>query len=224
MTVEYYNDGNDKRDQWTYPLKETRFHQFLIGSLQIAFRNIMEMEILGHENIPKNGAAIIAANHVTNLDVFPMQLSIRRPIFYMGKAELFKNPLLHKIFRQLGAFPVYRGERDNWAIMHSKRILKAGNILGIFPEGTRSKGRGLKVAKTGAARLAIDLNYPIIPMSIDGSYKFFKRFPRKSIVKVVIGTPIVPKYGELPIGLTDRLMFEIAKNLPDELRGVYKGI
>ena len=100
--------------------------------------------------------------------------------------------------------------------------IKAGNILGIFPEGTRSRGRGLKVAKTGAARLAIELNCPIIPMSIDGSYEFYKRFPRKGIVKIVIGTPIVPKYGELPIGLTDRLMHEIAKNLPVELGGVYR--
>ncbi|MFC2065382.1 lysophospholipid acyltransferase family protein [Chloroflexota bacterium] len=182
----------------------------------------MKLEVIGNHNIPANEAAILAANHVTNMDVFPMQLSIQRPIFFMGKAELFRNPFLHAIYRQLGAFPVHRGERDEWAIMHSKKVLQAGNILGIFPEGTRSRGRGLKVAKTGAARLAMEMNIPIIPMSIDGSYKFFKRFPRKSIVKVVIGDPILAKHGELPIGLTDRVMYAIAENLPLELRGVYK--
>ena len=61
MKAEYFKDGIDKRDQWTYPLEETLFHQFIIGSLQIAFRNIMEMKIVGHKNIPQYGAAIIAA-------------------------------------------------------------------------------------------------------------------------------------------------------------------
>lgn len=215
-------DKVDIRENIIYPLEETRFHKFFIGSLKVVFSNIMELDIIGLDNIPKDKAAILAANHVTNMDVFPMQLAIRRPIFYMSKAELFRNPLMHTIFRQLGAFPVYRGGRDEWALMHAKRILHAGNILGIFPEGTRSKGRGLKVAKTGAARLAMDINCPIIPMSIDGSYQFFKRFPRKSIVKIVIGDPILAKNGELPIGLTERLMYRIAENLPVGLRGVYR--
>lgn len=211
----------DFRNQLTYPLNETYFHQVIVNLLRFIFRKIMILKVEGVENIPSIGPGIIAANHVTNMDVFPMQLSISRPIFYMGKAELFQNSLAHYFFRQLGAFPVFRGARDEWAIMHSKRILDAGQILGLFPEGTRSKGRGLKVAKTGAARLALEKNCPVIPMSIDGSHQFFKTFPKKRIIRVIIGNPIHPEYGELPIGMTDRIMFEIARNLPKELRGVY---
>ena len=105
--------------------------------------------------------------------------------------------------------------------MHSKKILLAGQVLGMFPEGTRSRGRGLRVAKTGAARLAIELGCPIIPVGIDGSHTFFKQFPRRNQVKMSIGEPLWAEPGELPIGLTDRVMFELARNLPEQLRGVY---
>ncbi|MFH1906892.1 MAG: lysophospholipid acyltransferase family protein [Chloroflexota bacterium] len=80
----------------------------------------------------------------------------------MGKAELFKNPLIDQFFRNLGGFPVYRGERDEWAIRHAGKLLRHGQVLGMFPEGTRSHGRGLKVAKTGAVRLVLSVNCPIL--------------------------------------------------------------
>jgi len=211
----------DPRMHTYYPLKETGFHRFVVNTLRVLFKTIMTLEISGEGNLPIEGAVIVAANHVTNLDIFPMQLALNRPIFFMGKAELFKYPILHFIFRNLGAFPVYRGERDEWAIMHSTKVLTAGQVLGMFPEGTRSRGRGLRVAKTGAARLAIELNCPIVTMGIDGSHKFFKQFPRKNRVLIKIGEPMWPESGELPIGLTDRVMFQLANNLPEELRGVY---
>jgi len=204
-----------------YPLEETRFHRLIVSSLRTVFKVFMTLEINGEDSIPVTGAVILAANHVTNLDIFPLQFALNRPIFFMGKAELFQNPFLHYAFRSLGAFPVYRGERDEWAIMHSKKLLHADQVLGIFPEGTRSRGRGLRVAKTGAARIAIELGCPIVPVGIDGSHTFFKQFPRRNPVRINIGEPLWPESGELPIGLTDRVMFELARNLPVELRGVY---
>jgi len=215
------NEMVDRRKYIYYPLEETGFHRFLVSSLKIVFNLVMSLEINGQNNIPLQGAVILAANHVTNLDIFPLQLAVNRPIFFMGKSELFKNPLLHYAFRNLGAFPVYRGERDEWAISHSKKILRAGQVLGMFPEGTRSRGRGLRVAKTGVARLALELGCPIVPVGIDGSHTFFKQFPRRNLVKINIAEPLWPEPGELPIGLTDRVMFELARNLPAELRGVY---
>jgi len=204
-----------------YPLEETRFHRLIVSSLRTVFKVFMTLEINGEDSIPVTGPVILAANHVTNLDIFPLQFALNRPIFFMGKAELFQNPFLHYAFRSLGAFPVYRGERDEWAIMHSKKLLHADQVLGIFPEGTRSRGRGLRVAKTGAARIAIELGCPIVPVGIDGSHTFFKQFPRRNPVRINIGEPLWPESGELPIGLTDRVMFELARNLPVELRGVY---
>lgn len=215
------NEMVDRRKHINYPLTETGFHRFLVSSLKTAFNLVLTLEINGQNNIPLQGAVILAANHVTNLDIFPLQIAVNRPIFFMGKSELFKNPLLHYAFRNLGAFPVNRGERDEWAISHSKKILQEGQVLGMFPEGTRSRGRGLRVAKTGAARLALELGCPIIPVGIDGSHTFFKQFPRRNLVKINIGEQLCPEPGELPIGLTDRVMFELARNLPVELRGVY---
>ena len=185
------------------------------------FKLIMKLDVLGGENLPADGAVVLAANHVTNFDVIPMQLSIPRPIFFMGKASLFKIPIFEAAIRDLGAFPVYRGEKDEWAIRHAARVLGNGQVLGMFPEGTRSKGKGLGLAKTGSARLALDANCPIVPMAVIGTGGFFKRFPQRAPVTIKLLPPILPKPGETPLSLTDRVMFALARELPEDKRGVY---
>ncbi len=211
----------DPRDQMHYPLHRTGLHKFAVAVLSPFFRLAMKLEVDGFENLPEYGGVIVAANHLTSFDIFPLQIALPRPIFYMGKAELFKNPLLHFLFRNMGAFPVYRGERDEWAIAHARRVLEAGQVLGMFPEGTRSHGHGLRVAKTGAARLAIATNSPVVPVAVDGSQRFFRRFPRRTRVKVRACEPVYPEPDEMPLELTDRFMFRLAQNLPVDLRGVY---
>ena len=167
---------------------------------------------------------VVACNHVTNFDVFPLQLSLPRPIFYMAKAELFKFPLMDVALRNLGAFPVYRGEKDAWAKKHARAVLEHGQTLGMFPEGTRNKGRGLGIAKTGTARMAIDTNSPIVPMVLVGTDRFFKDFPHRTNVTVKLLPLLQPYPGETPLALTDRLMFNMAAELPEEMRGVYAEI
>ena len=184
----------------------------------------MKMEVGGLENVPHQGPVILAANHVTNFDVFPMQFALPRPIFFMGKAELFKNPIMDVLLRNLSGFPVNRGEKDAWAMRHAAKVLNYGQTLGMFPEGKRSKGGGLSVAKTGAARLAIEANCPILPMTITGSNQFFKRFPRQTHVQIRLLPALWPMVGENPLALTDRLMFTLAQNLPEDMRGVYKEV
>lgn len=181
----------------------------------------MELRIEGLENFPSDGAVILAANHVTNFDVLPMQFSLPRPIFFMGKSSLFKIPLLELAYRELGAFPVNRGEKDEWAIRHAAKVLAHGQTLGMFPEGKRSQGRGLGVAKTGTARLALDANCPIVPMAVIGTDKFFRHFPRRTVVTIRLLSPILPKPGETALALMDRVMFTLAASLPEEMRGVY---
>lgn len=185
------------------------------------FKLIMKLDVLGGENLPADGAVVLAANHVTNFDVIPMQLSIPRPIFFMGKASLFKIPIFEAAIRDLGAFPVNRGEKDEWAIRHAARVLGNGQVLGMFPEGTRSKGKGLGLAKTGSARLALDANCPIVPMAVIGTDGYFKRFPHRAPVTIKLLPPILPSPGETPLSLTDRVMFALARELPEDKRGVY---
>lgn len=211
----------DPRDKLQFAFRATSLRKFLIFSIGSLFKLIMDLKVEGVENLPDDGAVVLAANHVTNFDVFPMQLSIPRPIFFMAKSGLFKYPVFEALLRNLGAFPVHRGEKDEWALRHAARVLENGQTLGMFPEGTRSKGRGLSVAKTGSARLALDANCPIVPMAVIGTDNFFKRFPRRTPVTIKLLPPILPKPGETPLALMDRVMFALARELPKDMRGVY---
>ena len=210
----------DPRDRKKYYLDETPLRRFLLGLVQVFFKTSMVMKVEGAENFPLDGPVIIAANHVTNYDVFPMQFAVPRAICYMGKAELFNTPL-DPLLRVLCAFPVNRGEKDEWAMRHAEKVLAHGYVLGMFPEGKRSKGRGLGVAKTGTARLAIKMNCPIVPMTVIGTDKFFQHFPRRSNVTLNLLPSILPDPGDTPLSLTDRLMFTLADHLPASMRGVY---
>ena len=102
----------DPRDKQKFVFHETMLRKttaiVIIGTILKAF---MVMKVEGLENLPRQGACIIASNHLSNFDVFPMQLALPRPLFFMGKAELFKNPLMRWVFRQLGGFPVQRGAK-----------------------------------------------------------------------------------------------------------------
>ena len=212
---------SDPRDKKKFYFADTPQRRALILLVRALFLPIMKYDVNGLENFPRDGAVIVAANHVTNFDVFPMQFALPRVIFFMGKAELFKNPIMDVIVRNLSGFPVQRGEKDLWAMNHALKILRHGQTLGMFPEGTRSKGRGLQVAKTGTAKLAIEAGCPILPMAITGSDRFFRRIPHRARVHIQILAPVMPKPDESPLALTDRLMFMLAQALPIEMRGVY---
>jgi len=211
----------DPRDKKKFYFSDTPQRRALVALARFLFKFVMKMQVTGLEHFPREGPVILIANHVTNFDVFPMQFALPRPIFFMGKAELFKNPLMDFILRNLSGFPVNRGEKDRWAMRHAAKVLNHGQTLGMFPEGKRSKGGGLNVAKTGTARLAIDASCPIILMAVTGSDRFFKRFPRRAHVQIKLLPPLRPKQGENPLELTDRLMFTLAQALPEEMRGVY---
>jgi 1-acyl-sn-glycerol-3-phosphate acyltransferase len=212
----------DPRDQKTYFFHETLTRRLLVALLKGAFLFITDRKVFGVENLPAEGPVIVAANHLTNYDVFPLQFALPRPIFFMGKEELFRNAAMDWLIRRLGGFPVQRGAQDEWAVRHARKVLEHGQVLGMFPEGTRSRGMGLGHAKTGVARLAQAMNCPIVPVALHGPQYMFRHFPRRTRVTVTIGEPIYPQPGETHLGLTDRLMFRLARILPPEGRGVYR--
>lgn len=212
---------DDNRDQKLYYFHETPTRHFTVFVLKSLVWFILKVDAKGSENLPEEGPVVLVCNHVTTFDIFPMQLSIDRPVFFMAKEELMRNPIMEYFLRKGGAFPVYRNAKDEWAKQHAEKVLEHGQVLGIFPEGTRSKGRGLRTAKTGAARFAIKANCPIVPMALDGSHRVFENFPKRTTISATIGKPIYPQPNESPLGLTDRVMFAMATMLPEELRGVY---
>jgi len=211
----------DPRTRKTYFFQMTTVRGFITFTLKSIFPLFVRLHYEQIGQLPPEGPVILAANHMTNYDVIPVQLCIDRPIFFMGKAELFQNPFIDIIFRRMGGFPVYRGERDEWAMLHAQEILQRGLVLGMFPEGTRSKGHGLRPAKTGVARLALDLACPILPVAQYGTEKMFKQFPKRIDVTVKTGQLIHPVKEDNALSLTDRLMFSLAELLPPSERGVY---
>ena len=149
----------------------------------------------GLENLPEHGA-LLCPNHSSNWD--PVLLGLRLPVNYrlhaMAKEELFKNPILGWIIRKLGAFPVSRGNNDIQAVKTAIQVLKAGDNLLIFPEGTVVRNGvgyidGLPAhAKSGVAMIGVRTGAKLIPVFMDGEKKLFHR------TRIIFGKPYIPVY------------------------------
>ena len=157
------------------------------------FRVLFRAEIIGAENIPRDGAIILAANHLSNWDPPFLACFLERQVSYMAKQELFDIPLFGTAIRHCHAFPVKRGEADRSAIKNAVAILKKGRCLGLFPEGTRSRTGELGKAEAGVGLIAAMTGAPLVPAAISGTAEIFgangkgKIFPK---VILNIGEPM----------------------------------
>ena len=179
------------------------------------FGLILRTRVIGAENIPKDGAFILAANHVSNWDPPFLGTFIDREVCYMGKEELFKNPIMAAICRGLYVFPVKRGAADKTAIKTAIKILKDGKCFGIFPEGTRSKTGKLGKAEAGVSLIAAMTKASIIPAAIINTEKIFSREKFLPQPAVVYGSPMKfsgsTKDKEALENFAQEIMKEIAK-------------
>ncbi len=136
---------------------------------------------------PKEKGFVLACNHVSDLDPVILGIACPKRIRYMAKEELFRVPVLGFIIRHLGAFPVARGKGDKDAIHNAVKLVEEGGVLGIFPEGGRSKDGKLRKMKSGAVVVASQTGGDIVPAAIlYGQRKLFHRRP----VTVKFGSPI----------------------------------
>lgn len=179
------------------------------------YGTILGTRVIGAENIPASGAFILAANHVSNWDPPFLGTFIDREVCYMGKEELFKNPVMAWICRHLHVFPVKRGAADKTAIKTAVKVLRDGKCLGIFPEGTRSKTGKLGKAEAGVSLIAAMTKAVIIPAAIVDTEKIFSREKFLPQPAVVYGTPIKfsgsSKDREAMENFAQEIMNEIAK-------------
>ncbi len=143
------------------------FYTIIRGILRFLFY-FLGLKAEGLENIPKSGPIIIAANHVSNWDPVVVALVISRPIYFMGKAALFKYKITDKVVRALHAFPVKRGVPDRKAIRQALQVLEEGKVLGIFPEGARNITGDMK-ALPGVAMIALKSGAPVVPVACLGT-------------------------------------------------------
>ncbi len=183
--------------------------QFCRCIVKILFR----AEFINEANVPESGPVICCSNHTTVLDPVFIACNKHREFAFMAKEELFHIPLLGSLIRKLNAFPVKRNIGDLGAIRHGIEVLKKGNALVVFPEGTRSKTGKLQDGKDGAALLAKKTGAVIVPCATNGKPKLFRK------TKLIYGTPMdMTKYADSKDlkAITADLMHEIAK-LMEEL-------
>lgn len=143
----------------------------------VVVRVLFRVKYVGKENIPDSQGYILASNHISNLDPVVHAISMKNRVFYMGKSELFEKRLVAFFLKRFQGFPVNRNRGDLSAIEYAIRVVNEGNILGIFPEGTRSKTGKPLPPKAGIALIANKTGADVLPVSVycEGKVRPFKK-------------------------------------------------
>jgi 1-acyl-sn-glycerol-3-phosphate acyltransferase len=173
------------------------FYRIVWWVVAFGFGLLYRVRMRGTEKLPRTGGYIMASSHRSMMDIpFDARLT-KRPLRYMGKASLFKVPVLGPLFRTLGGFEVQRDGTDRKALRESIAMLQGGQVLLMYPEGTRQNGAKIEPLQPGAAYLALRAGVPILPVGIAGTEEIFRthrtRIPRFARVAMVVGDPILPK-------------------------------
>lgn len=143
------------------------------GILSVFFKLFFHPKIIGRENIPETGGVILAGNHRHIFDPCMPIISTKRPVHYMAKKELFSG-IFGWFFKLVGCIPVDRGHDNTLAKNEAIKVLEEGEVLGIFPEGTRNKTDDILLPfKYGAVSMSKKTNAYIVPFAITGKYKLF---------------------------------------------------
>lgn len=147
-------------------VKDRKFYNIVKGPCKFLLKLGLRIKCVGTENIPQEGAFILACNHIHFVDPAVLLANFPRPIHYMAKAEAFKYKITAWLLAHINAFPVSRGRSDKSSINYAVKLIKNGHIIGIFPEGTRSKDLKPHKAKAGVALIARQTQADILPCSI----------------------------------------------------------
>jgi len=210
------------------PSDASRLWKFCHVALTALRPFFCSLKIEGVENIPRHGGIVLACNHPGGMDSFVLGFASPRQVYYMAKRELFNvHPVMSYLLHRIGAFPINRGARDTAAIEYSVDLLKQGCVLGMFPEGTRNRGKPMRRGKSGAVRIAIDAGVPVVPVAVLGiphlHRNWYNPFKRTKL-SVQFGQPVnfPPGTMEEVQEYTTEIMLEVARMMPPELRGHYE--
>nr|WP_319487952.1 lysophospholipid acyltransferase family protein [uncultured Caproiciproducens sp.] len=147
-------------------MKRTPLYNFGKIFVQCFLKYFIPYQVNNRENMPESGKVIVCCNHIGLSDAVRVSFTQHRQIYYMAKSELFQNKAMALLLSSLGAFPVQRGKGDKTAINKASEMLKNGQALGVFIEGTRSKTGEFLQPKAGAVMIAYKYNAPILPCCI----------------------------------------------------------
>lgn len=164
----------------------------IVRGIALAYSKLFyRLEVIGKENEPKEGGCIAIANHASLFDPIAVASALKRDVYFMAKSDLEKFAPLRWLFKICNVTPVRRGESDMAALRKSFDIINGGNIMGVFPQGTRipCSVPDVETSQAGIGLMALKTKAPILPISICYGKKNQKpTFFRK--VKIVIGQPI----------------------------------
>jgi 1-acyl-sn-glycerol-3-phosphate acyltransferase len=216
------------------PLEIRGWYRLVTGIVGALVRALCRLEVVGTENIPEKGPCLLVTNHLHWLDtpLLAVVLPWRAYVFAGEKWE--SHWLLGPFLSSVGAIFVNRGEVDRKALRKAYAILDADGVLGMAPEGTRSKTGGLQKGRSGAAYIAYRGHARVLPAVITGQINLFpylRRF-RRARVRIVFGPVFDPpqvttgeKAGVAEIGeFSEEIMYCLAAMLPPEHRGVYADV
>jgi len=213
-------------DRLTEPWHQT-FYTLMTTAMRGVCFTFGRYQVIGVAHVPRGGPLIVVSNHLNNADPPLLGAAIPRRIRFMAKQELFEGKA-GALYRWFGAFPVRRFEADLAALRQAQQILKDGGVLGMFPEGHRSDGKGLGPPHPGTELVALRTGAPLLPVGITGTEavrtpKVLLQRPR---IRVVIGEPF-HLTGSRRITAeqvrdgTEEIMHQIAALLPAQYRGIY---
>ncbi len=203
------------------------FYSFACIGVRFLLWLLTRRTVVGLENVPATGPFLLVSNHLSLLDPPVLGALLPRRITFMAKEEVFHDRLLGPVVRWYGAFAVRRGQADRQALRTATDVLKQGGVVGMFPEGTRSKTGQLARAYAGSALVAHMARAPILPVAVTGteSIRSPLSFLTRPTVVLRVGKPFTLQRGEAEKGdldtMTAAMMGRIARLLPDERRGFY---
>jgi 1-acyl-sn-glycerol-3-phosphate acyltransferase len=183
---------------------------------------IYRVRAIGLENVPRQGALVLAPNHFSQMDHFFVGVYLRRKIRFMAKSQMFGPPVLTYVYKHGGVFPVRRGQHDEEAIATAHEILRQGEMLLVYAEGGRSRSQELGQPKPGIGRIALESGVPVVPVAILGSARVRSwkrlRFPK---VTVQFGEPMA---FAVETGPGRERQLEAATEIFAAVREMYEGL
>ena len=199
------------------------------NTLRVVAPLVTRIRVRGVENIPASGPLILVSNHLSIADPPLLVAYVRRHIHFIIKQELYANPVFRVLLPPGEPIPVQRGRPDRDALKQAEAILKAGGVIGMFPEGTRSQSGETQEARAGVAFLARRTGAPILPVGLYGTEQIFPgRFPwfRRARVRLTFGQPFT--LADLGVGprtdrevLAGQIMARVVALLPSQYHGRY---
>lgn len=176
------------------PARETLLYSLGRAACRIFTTLKFDLHVYGLRHIPRTGGVLVVSNHQSVLDPVLVGVRSARPFSYMARATLFnKNKFFSWLIRSLNAFPVQLGKGDTGAMKEAIARLKAGEILTMFPEGTRTRDGNLLPIQAGVALIIRRANVPVIPVVVDGAFRAWPKgakFPRSVPIRIMYGPPL----------------------------------